>query len=86
MRSGKETCRQGALAHAPWPDVAGQLANSPPGRRGEERGALPGGEVHFRTGPADALTTLLLTEGDPPSASVAGLDLRPLGDDPSDRP
>ncbi|MFE4452713.1 VOC family protein [Streptomyces sp. NPDC056796] len=41
---------------------------------------LPGGAVHFVPGPADALTTLLLTEGDPPSASVAGLDLRPLGD------
>ncbi|MEU8700045.1 VOC family protein [Streptomyces sp. NPDC091387] len=40
---------------------------------------LPGGEVHFTPGPADALTALLLTEGDPPSVSVAGLDLRPSG-------
>ncbi|CAM5579595.1 hypothetical protein SALBM135S_02689 [Streptomyces alboniger] len=40
---------------------------------------LPGGEVHFTPGPADAITTLLLTEGDPPSTSVAGLRFRPLG-------
>ncbi|MFJ2744397.1 VOC family protein [Streptomyces sp. NPDC087440] len=39
---------------------------------------LPGGEVHFAPGPADAITTLLLAEGTPPSTSVAGLRLRPV--------
>ncbi|GAA3487561.1 VOC family protein [Streptomyces cremeus] len=38
---------------------------------------LPGGDVHFAPGPADAITTLLLAEGTPPSTSVAGLELRP---------
>jgi hypothetical protein len=47
---------------------------------------LPGGEVHFTPGPADAITTLLLTEGAPPSTSVAGLGLRPLGSVPPDKP
>ncbi|MFF0738871.1 VOC family protein [Streptomyces sp. NPDC004111] len=39
---------------------------------------LPDAEVHFTPGPADAITTLLLAEGTPPSTSIAGLDLRPL--------
>ncbi|NBE53277.1 VOC family protein [Streptomyces boluensis] len=39
---------------------------------------LPGAHVHFTPGPADAITALLLTEGDPPSTSVAGLRFGPV--------
>ncbi|GHA16289.1 VOC family protein [Streptomyces purpurascens] len=38
---------------------------------------LPGAHVHFTSGPADRITTLLLSEGTPPSADISGLALRP---------
>ncbi|GAA4697760.1 VOC family protein [Streptomyces youssoufiensis] len=38
---------------------------------------LPGGHVHFTAGPADRITTLLLSDGTPPTTRVAGLDVCP---------
>lgn len=38
---------------------------------------LPGGHVHFTSGPADRITTLLLTEGTPPATDIKGLEIRP---------
>ncbi|MEV0373997.1 VOC family protein [Streptomyces sp. NPDC050636] len=39
---------------------------------------LPGGQVHFVQGPADRITALLLAEGNPPTATVNGLEMRAL--------
>ncbi|TBO55561.1 VOC family protein [Streptomyces kasugaensis] len=39
---------------------------------------LPGAHVHFTPGPADRITTLLLTADTPPTTTVNGLALRPL--------
>ncbi|MFG2141071.1 VOC family protein [Streptomyces sp. NPDC048650] len=39
---------------------------------------LPGGHVHFVAGPADRITTLLLTGGTPPTTDIKGLRIRPL--------
>ncbi|NEB80370.1 VOC family protein [Streptomyces sp. SID14478] len=39
---------------------------------------LPGGHVHFAAGPADRITTLLLTGGTPPITDIRGLAVRPL--------
>ncbi|WP_435281527.1 hypothetical protein [Streptomyces koelreuteriae] len=38
---------------------------------------LPGAHVHCASGPADRITTLLLSEGTPPTADINGLALRP---------
>jgi len=38
---------------------------------------LPGGHVHFTEGPADAITTLLLTGPNPPEKTLHGLRLAP---------
>lgn len=40
---------------------------------------LPLGRVRFTAGPADAITTLLLSGGAPPTATIAGLAVRPEG-------
>lgn len=42
---------------------------------------LPFGRVRFTAGPADAITTLLLSEGAPPTATISGLAVRPEGTD-----
>ncbi|WP_216586774.1 VOC family protein [Streptomyces brasiliscabiei] len=67
------------------PDPAGAAAwlsrltgvPAAPGEPGETVVPLPGGHVHFTSGPADRITELLLTGGTPPTTVIRGLGMRP---------
>ncbi|MFD3914726.1 VOC family protein [Streptomyces sp. NPDC088147] len=71
----------GILVETPDPRASarwlGELLGIPPGASPTVV-PLPFGQVHFTEGPADAITALLLSGGDPPTTVIEGLAVRPV--------